>query len=167
MATETSKRVHFYVVLRFSSLNLIVAQHDIRFVEVLEDVQTQLEAGEAAAGVAGWLTHGEEQFPVFCLSHELEPLSFIPEGRRYCVILETSGEEATYGLLCAEIIPLAPNYPLHIQPIPEAMRNNDSPILNLATYESGIGCVSSAEALVGYISAWSERHLAQFEADLE
>jgi hypothetical protein len=158
-------RIEFYVALEFDGLTLLIAQHEIRFVEVIEDVQTQLEAGEAAVGVAGWLTHGEEQFPVFCLSYDLELINDLPKESRYCVILETEGQEATFGLICHNMESLSPRYPLHIQAIPEAMYNPDSPLDNLALYQGGIACLSNALSLVSYISAWGERRLEELDED--
>jgi hypothetical protein len=158
-------RVEFYVALEFGNLTLLVAQHEIRFVEVIEDVQTQLEAGEAAVGVAGWLTHGDEQFPVFCLLPDLELTNDIPKSSRYCVILETEEQEATFGLICDNMESLSPHYPLHIQAIPEVMRNPDNPLERLALYQGGIACLSNALNLISYISAWGERRLEELDED--
>lgn len=126
--------IRFYVALHFSGINLLILQEEIRFVEVIEDVQTQLEEGEDILGVAGWLSHGEEQFPVFCLNEHLTLQNTVPDNRRYCVILETAGEEATFGILCEDMDPLDPRYPLHIQPIPTAMQNEESLLHKLVTY---------------------------------
>jgi hypothetical protein len=157
-------QVEFYVALLFDDISVLVEEAQIRFVEVLDDVQTQLEAGEAAMGVAGWLTHGDDQFPAFCLDKHFTPINKIPKERRYCVILETPGEEATFGLVCDEMDPLSPRYPLHLQELPDAMFNPESPIHKLALYEGGIGCLTDAMTLIAYLSAWGEARLAELEA---
>jgi len=156
--------IEFYVMLTFDNMKLLVKQQEIRVVEVIEDVETSsVKPEEALAGIMGWISHGEQQFPVFSLSDALEILDHLPERRLLCVLLE-AGVDAVFGITCEEILPLDEVSHLPIFPMPESMRLADSPLSHLAIYqEEHIACITNSEALLDYLTAYAEAHMLEIE----
>lgn len=155
--------VHFYVLLGFDGLNLLIPQHEIRVVEIIEDVELHVEPEEAAAGVMGWISQSDQQFPVFSLNADLGLYSYLPSSRKYCVLLETE-EEAVLGITCDEFISLD-NFKgnLHLQDVPLAMHLEFSPLSGLGIYEERMICMTEASSLMGYLTAHAEEQIAQME----
>jgi len=141
-----------HVRVTFDGVRLFLVQQEIYVVEIIEDVQTEVEDNEKAAGIMGWLAHGEEQYPVFTLSSDLDILLYLPENRRYCVILQSEG--TLFGLTCEDVFALPAKYALHPQPLPVVMRSEDTPIEKLVIHNQEVGCFTSAARLMEYITAW-------------
>jgi len=157
--------VHFYVLLGFDGLNILIPQHEVRVVEIIEDVELHVEPEEAAAGVMGWISQSDQQFPVFTLNARLDLCDFLPETRQYCVLLETE-EEAVLGVTCDEVISLDGfKGDLHLQEIPPAMHLDFSPLSGLGLYEKRMVCSTDASSLMGYLTAHAEEQIAQMEED--
>ncbi len=155
--------VHFYVLLGFDGLNLLIPQHEIRVVEIIEDVELHVEPQEAAAGVMGWISQSDQQFPVFSLNYSLELYNHLPPNRKYCVLLE-SEEEAVLGITCDEFISLDDfKGDLHLQEIPPSMHLDFSPLSGLGIYEDRMICQTDASSLMGYLTAHAEEQIAQME----
>jgi len=155
--------VHFYVLLGFDGLNLLIPQHEIRVVEIIEDVELHVEPEEAAAGVMGWISQSDQQFPVFSLNADLGLYSHLPPNRKYCVLLETE-EEAVLGITCDEFISLDDfKGDLHLQEIPPSMHLDFSPLSGLGIYEDRMICQTDASSLMGYLTAHAEEQIAQME----
>lgn len=141
-----------HVRLNFDGVRLFVTQPEIYVVEIIDDVQTEVEENEKAAGIMGWLAHGDEQYPVFTLSPNLDILMELPENRRYCTILQSEG--TLFGLTCEDVISLPPGYNLRAQPIPEVMVTEDSPVDKLVVHDQQVGCLTTASRLMEYITSW-------------
>lgn len=155
--------VHFYVLLGFDGLNLLLPQHEIRVVEIIEDVELHVEPEEAAAGVMGWISQSDQQFPVFSLNYSLELYNHLPPNRKYCVLLETE-EEAVLGITCDEFISLDDfKGELYLQDIPPAMHLDFSPLSGLGIYEGQMICRTDASSLMGYLTAHAEEQMSQME----
>jgi hypothetical protein len=153
---------HFYVRMSFDGVHLLVTQEDIFSVEIAEDVQlfTAEEALEIAeikeegAGSIGWIVVGEYQFLVYALAGNMERMNFVPEGSRYCVVLQTA--KTAYGLLCADMESLRQGYDLSIQRIPSCMQTPHTPFTYLAVWEGQLACVTSSTALFHYLTGGGE-----------
>ncbi|MEY3219807.1 MAG: hypothetical protein RIT27_1164 [Pseudomonadota bacterium] len=157
--------VNFYVLLGFDGLSLLIPQHEVRVVEIIEDVELHVEPEEAAAGVMGWISQSDQQFPVFTLNARMDLCSFLPETRQYCVLLETE-EEAVLGITCDEVISLDDfKGDLHLQPIPPSMHLDFSPLSGLGLYEERMVCTTDASSLMGYLTAHAEEQIAQMEEE--
>lgn len=156
--------IEFYVMLTFDNMRLLVKQQELRVVEVIEDVETSsVKPEEALAGIMGWISHGEQQYPVFSLSDSFEILDYLPEKRLLCVLLE-AGVDAVFGITCEEVIPLDEEHHLPIFPMPESMRATDSPLTHLAIYrEEYIACITNSEVLLDYLTAYAEAHMLEIE----
>ncbi len=141
-----------HVRLEFDGLRLFITQAEVYTIEIIADVQTEVEENEKAAGILGWVAHGEEQYPVFSLSGNLEILLRMPRSRRYCVILQSEG--TLFGLTCENLIMLPVGYRLNEQEMPVCMRNEDSPIHKLALYEREVACMTTASQLMEFITTW-------------
>lgn len=164
---QVFSEIHFYVVLTFDGFHLLLDEHDIRSVEVVEDVQTQVEKEESSIGVVGWLSYGEEQYPVFHLSTDLQLLPEPPDDKRFCVLIQTEGEEAVFGIMCDALTQLEPGHILYLQPIPEPCHLPHTPLTQLAVYDESVAYVTTADNLVSYISAWGETRMVEVETELE
>lgn len=159
--------VHFYVLLGFDGLNLLIPQHEIRVVEIIEDVELHVELEEAAAGVMGWISQSDQQFPIFSLNADLGLYDYLPETRKYCVLLETD-EEAVLGITCDEVISLDDfKGDLYLQDIPPSMHLEFSPLSGLGIYEERMLCTTDASSLMGYLTAHAEEQIAQMEDTFE
>lgn len=156
--------IDFYVLLTMGELKLLVLQQDIRAVEVVEDIQTKLEEEEAAAGIMGWIAFSDQQYPVFSLDEHLNVHSHLPENHHLCVLLH-AGEEAVVGLTCTTVQSLNVSYRPHIVPLPACMRIPGTPISGLAVHNKQLLCISNAAALMNYLTAWTERRLAELEME--
>ncbi|MCP4699560.1 MAG: hypothetical protein GY862_22335 [Gammaproteobacteria bacterium] len=156
------ERVDFYVKITFDGLHLFIAQQDVRSIEIIADVETRVKEDEKMAGIAGWLVHGEEQFPVFCFSRELALLPTLPKESAFCVMVQS--EATVFGIPCAKVESLDSTLKLPLRQIPIPMQMPISPVSNLVIHENEIGCVTSSSALVSYLAAWAE---AQMNLDEE
>jgi hypothetical protein len=151
--------VNFPVELRFNDLCLVVSQHDIAAVEIIEDVETShIETEEAAAGVMGWIKLSEHQWPVFSLDNQLRPLPYLPKERNFCVLLD-AGADTLFGLTCEFFGALSVKTRLVEHPVPSAMKLSDSVVESLLIYGESIACTSSGAHLMGYLSTLAEAHL--------
>ncbi len=160
-------RIEFYVMLTFDKMKLLFKQREIRVVEVIEDVETSVKPEESLAGIMGWISYGEQQYPVFSLSDTLEVLDYLPEKRLLCVLLE-AGVDAIFGITCEEVVPLDEVRFLPVFPLPPSMRLPYSPLHHLALYEgTQIACITDSEALLNYLSAYAEAHMTEIEEQEE
>ncbi len=156
--------IEFYVMLLFGNMRLLLKQQEIRVVEVIEDVETSsVKPEEALAGIMGWISHGEQQYPVFSLSDALDILDYLPEKRLLCVLLEV-GVDAIFGITCEEVVSLDEVHHLPIFPMPESMRLASSPLSHLAIYQGKhVACITNSEALLDYLTAYAEAHMLEIE----
>jgi len=155
--------IEFYVALYFDDISLIVPQSNVRVVEMIESVETYVEPEESMIGIMGWVSYFEQQYPVFTLSDKLRPLESLPEKRDFCALLETP-EEAIYGLTCERIESLEKAQDLREMPLPNCMLTSYTPIKHLLTHENRVASVTDAQALMKYLTAWAEEHMAEAEA---
>ncbi|MDM8547188.1 hypothetical protein [Candidatus Venteria ishoeyi] len=154
--------IEFFVLLRFDGLLLLIPQHDIHVVEVIDDVETGVEAEEEAIGIMGWVNQNEQQFPVFTLDKNLNLLRYLPPDRKLCVLLK-AGEDAAFGITCESIDALDENPGLYIQTIPDCMYMSESPLEKLVIYQHEAGAITGKDSLQQYLTAYAEARMLEMD----
>lgn len=141
-----------WLVLAFDTLQLTLPQRSVRQVELASDLQPEVSD---AAATAGWLLHPDGQsWPAYCLDGALRPLQPAPESRRLCVFFETG--DTVCGLLCDRVSSLATDAELTVEPLPGCMTGLSSPVTGVARLRDGITAVTSATALLDYLTRVQE-----------
>ena len=131
-------------LLKIDKLNLLLPQGDVRALESA----TEIDVNAPALHSVGWIPFAHKRAPVYSLSDDLSLMSNVAPERRACAML-TMGS-GYIGILCNDMIILKDfSSPRHALPI--SMRLTDTPILQLAEYEQGIVCITSAHKLTKYI----------------
>lgn len=132
-------------VLKIDGLDLLIQQREIRTVESVSDV----DGSAPARGSVGWISFAQQRWPVFCLSSRLDLQLEIPAARGTCVLLLL--EDGYAGLLCDDVTILK-QVSGRLYELPVAMRQRDTPIRGVVSYNQGIACVSDAGSLAAYIA---------------
>jgi hypothetical protein len=133
-----------YSLLHLGETRLLLAQADIRDIEVADDI----DPDEAPPGGVGRIRVGRQTHPVYSLSEEFELMNGIPEQRRMCVLLAYQG--GLYGLVCDRVEIL--ETPADFYPLPECMRLESSPVEALTLLPDGIASLVSAHRLATLIA---------------
>jgi len=131
-------------LLRIDKLNLLLPQGDVRALESATDIDVRAPALHSV----GWIPFAHKRAPVYSLSDDLKLMSDVSPERRACVML-TLGS-GYIGILCNDMVILKDFTGLR-HSLPVSMRLADTPILQLAEYEQGIVCITSAHKLTQYI----------------
>ena len=131
-------------LLKIDKLQLLLPQGEVRSLESATDIDVTAPALHSV----GWISFGQKRVPVYSLSEDLNLMSGVTSERRACAML-TLGS-GYIGILCNDMIILS-NFSGARHLLPAAMRLADTPILQLAEYEQGIVCVTSAHKLTTYI----------------
>ncbi len=130
-------------ILKISGLRLSLPQTGMRALEAADDV----DVSGAATPAIGWIVHGQQRWPVYCLSQDLALLHEMPSERRACVLLDAG--EGCVGVLCDDV---SMGHEGQRHELPPAMRLPDTPILGLMETEEGIVCLTSAERLAAHLA---------------
>ena len=141
-----------YVLLVFDERYLFIPQHEVESVEIISDVQMM----ETFEGVVGWFFgHGLES-PVYSLGDDLSLLLEDPKKLEYLVLLKAVPHPI--GIICDEVenINFKKEF-LHPQDVHVAMKEPESPVSQLLTYQDKIACICSGADLVKYISILSKQ----------
>jgi len=133
-----------YGALILDGRRLLVPQQEIVSLEPLLDMTHELQI----PGAVGTLPFREAWWPVFCLSGNLDLLTELPDGRRYCMLL-TNGEDG-FGLACDQIEPLR-QQPGRLQPLPTCMKLPHSPVQGLVVIRDGLGYVTDTASLAVFL----------------
>lgn len=131
-------------LLRIDKLNLLFPQGEVRALESATDIDVRAPALHSV----GWIPFAHKRAPVYSLSENLSLMSDVAPERRACAML-TLGS-GYIGILCNDMIILK-NFTGSRHALPISMRLDDTPILQLAEYEQGIVCITSAHKLTKYI----------------
>ena len=131
-------------LLRIDKLNLLLPQGDVRALESATDIDVTAPALHSV----GWIQFAHKRAPVYSLSDDLSLMPDISPERRACAML-TLGS-GYIGVLCNDMIILN-NFSETRHDLPISMRLSDTPILQLAEYEQGVVCITSAHKLTKYI----------------
>lgn len=142
---------NYHVILHFEGFRLLLPQHNIISVEVIEDLLflKDNETDAQQAGIIGWVYLERQQNPVYCLSTQLTLAQALSPQHRVIVILQIA--QGLFGLSCERIEPLPAHLRLHPQPLPNCMYVPDSPIENAVIYQEQISYPTTAEKLADYL----------------
>ncbi len=132
------------VALSVGSLKLFLARHEVRTLELAED----MELASPEDHELGWHKVQGEQIPVYGLGESLTMLRQRPETSRIVVVLATG--EASIAILCDEVTFLESGE-LSFQDIPDCMNGCRSLLSGLAIYDDIVGCVTTSEHLAAYL----------------
>jgi hypothetical protein len=134
-------------LLNISGLRLALPQNEIRSIETAADTDTD----ETKPFSVGWVNFGQERWPVYCLSPELELLLIVPKARRSCAVLDTGAGHI--GILCDEASQNVLIAPERQHPLPPPMRTPNTPITGLIALDGDeVACATSAERLIAHVN---------------
>ncbi len=142
------RTVRAFAALILDGRHWLLPQVEIRslesFLDIDRAVRIPYSIGAMAFDNAWW--------PMYCLSGELEMLSYIPDGRRACALLDNGADR--FGLVCDRVE--ASTESPHLLALPACMALPDSPVQALVLLEEGLGCVTTTERLAALIAAHLE-----------
>lgn len=136
-----------FALLRLEQTKLLIPQREIRVLDLTIDV----EKNDPPRKAVGWIQFKQEFRPVYCPSAELGWVTYIPDDRPICAVVEV--KEQVFGLLCTEVTLLRP-HEVVLHEIPIAMHTPHSPIERLAMIADSLACVSSTEKLLAHLNRW-------------
>jgi hypothetical protein len=131
------------VVLSIGRLSLVFAQHEVRTLEPVLD----LEPGEHSLSV-GDVVLDEGIWPVFALTEDLELLGSAPDSGRVCVLM--SHERWRFGLLCDKVANKSAQ-DMGPQRLPECMRQGASVVHGLCVADGKVMCMTNAQSMCRYL----------------
>ena len=126
----------------------LLPQTEIYSLESLLDIDQDVRAPHSI----GAMGLGDEWWPVYCLSGELQRLQQIPDRRRACTLLDNRADR--FGLVCDQVETLA-EAPRLLE-LPACMRLPGSPIQALALMDGELGYVTTTEHLAALLAAFTE-----------
>ena len=132
------------VVLKIDGLDLMFRQSDIPALESASEVDGRDPREESV----GWISYMRQRWPVYCLSDRLDLLGGVPPSRRTCALLAL--ETGYIGVLCDDVTILKQATGLRHE-VPIAMKNADTPILELLLSGDKLLCASNPTRLAAYI----------------
>lgn len=134
----------FAAVLTMDGLNLLFQQSDIRALESASALDSNAPKQESV----GWISYMRQRWPVYCLSDQLDLLIDVPPARRTCALLPIG--TGFFGVLCDDAAIIKPDARKRHE-VPVAMKNADTPILELLPSGDKLLCVSNPSRLAAYI----------------
>ena len=126
--------------------SLLISHVHIHSVEPILDVRLRSGHGRAI----GVIELGDAQWPVFCISGDLDILSSMPARRRACVLLKS--DHGGVAFLCDEVR-VIDNTALKLVPVPGCMRGEHDLMESIAVLDDKVTCVLSAEGLSRMLTA--------------
>ena len=140
--------------------SLLISHVHIHSVEPILDVR--LESGHGRA--IGIVELGDTQWPVFCISGDLDILDSMPAARRACVLLKS--DHGGVAFVCDEVR-VVDNTDLSLVPVPGCMRGGHDLMESLAVIDDKVTCVLSADGLSGMLTAQSQAHGGAYAGSVE
>ena len=162
MGTDSQTRadgapINLYAAISVDDVRLFLAQNEIRSLEPAVD----LNPDEPPAQGVGWIAFVGRDWPVYCLSGDLDPSRRLPAARRICILLGV--DQSYFGLMCDRLDVLSADR-LQPVPLPPVMHSPHTPVQALALHEGTPGCVISADSLLGYLEFCAGSGSAQDQA---
>lgn len=137
--SEQPAVVDSYALLTIDQLALLIPQQQVRDIKLALDVQRSAEHEKC------WITFAGVNWPVYCVSEDLQPIRQLPIKRHNCVLLESGA--GLLGVLCDQVEMLE-QVGFKILPLPECMRTRDTPLQGLVLFGERVLCVTTAENLL-------------------
>lgn len=131
-------------VLKIDTLQLMFRQGEMRSLESVSDMDSNAPDNNSV----GWFNYAQQRWPAYCLSSQLELQSSIPATRRACVLLAL--ESGYIGVLCDDAS-LLKQMDGQVYELPVVMRQTDTPIKGVISYNQNIACISDANSLAAHI----------------
>lgn len=128
--------------------SLLISHVHIHSVEPILDVRLRSDQGRAI----GLIELGDTQWPVFCISGDLDILTSMPARRRACVLLKS--DHGGVAFLCDEVR-VVDNTALNLVPVPGCMRGEHDLMESLAVLDEKVTCVLSADGLSSMLTSQS------------
>jgi hypothetical protein len=143
-------------VLTMDGLNLMFQQSDICALESTSALDSNATKQESV----GWISYMRQRWPVYCLSDQLDLLIDVPPARRTCALLPIGTE--FFGVLCDDAAIIKPDARQRHE-VPVAMKNANTPILELLLSGDKLLCVSNPSRLAAYIGHRVDKQLLPVE----
>jgi hypothetical protein len=145
-----------FAVLTMDGTNLLFMQSDIRALESASALDSKAPKQDSV----GWITYMRQCWPVYCLSDQLDLLRNVPPARHTCALLAIGTE--FFGLLCDDAVIIKPDARQRHE-VPVAMKNADTPILELLLSGDKLLCVSNPSRLAACIELMVHRQSLPLE----
>lgn len=131
-------------VLKIDTLQLMFRQGEMRSLESVSDMDSTAPDNNSV----GWINYAQQRWPAYSLSSQLELQSSIPATRRACVLLAL--ESGYFGVLCDDAT-LLKQMDGQAYELPVVMRQTDTPIKGIVSYNQNIACISDANSLAAHV----------------
>ena len=142
--TDLSKR---YAMLNFDRLKLCIPQVEVLNIELASSLQ-QSNTMERLA--LGYLKQGDIEVPVYSMTEDLCPAALMTNKYRNCIAFHIDGHPL-FALACDSVEPLECDESTLIQPLPEPMITDNSPVRGLIILKDKLMFTSDAQAVFDYI----------------
>lgn len=148
-----TKATH-YALLGFEGIELSFPQDQVLNINSIGDVQPS----NTPHREVGCVSHNDSVMRVFALSADLQPKTVSTKEHRFCVSFHIDGEPL-FALTCDTVESLTIDKGASIQPLPELMKLDFTPIHWLLRHEEKLALltdVGAMHAYLGQVGAWDE-----------
>lgn len=134
-----------WALLTIDDIKLAVPQKDIVTIGLVSVLQPAQDVGNAI----GWFLHNEERRLVYCLDRNLVPVPMLTKTARVCVLVRT--HERIFGLVGTQVVLLASNADLLVQPLPSCLVQSGSPLAGFALHHDSLVLSININLLADYL----------------
>ena len=143
-----------YALLGFEGIALSFPQDQVLNINSIDDMQ----APGTTHQEFGSVRHHDSVLPVFAFSDNLQPKTASATEHRFCVSFHIDGVPS-FAIACDTVEPLAIDQLAVIQPLPEPMKLDVTPIRGLLQHGDRLALRSDAGAMhayLEYVGVWNE-----------
>ena len=134
-----------WALLTMDGVRLALPQKDI----VTIGLVAALLPAQDAVNAIGCFVHNGERWLVYCLDRCFVPVPMLATTARVCVLVRV--QERIFGLVGTQVVLLASNADLEVQPLPACLVQSGSPLAGLALHNDGIVLSVHASLLADYL----------------
>ena len=143
-----------WIVLNLNGTRLALPQSEVVSVEVSVDMQRR----QGMDYVAGIIVYDGVEWPVYTFSSTLELLPELSPQHIFCLCVRSQNGQAVFALACnsAEILHIEADDAL--QPVPDSMLSDASPLRYLMKQNEQVVLMTEATALHSYLNSLGVDH---------
>lgn len=134
-----------WALLTIDDFKLALPQKDIVTIELVSALQPAQDIDNAI----GWFVQNEERRLAYCLDRNLVPVPMLAKTARVCVLVRV--HERIFGLVGTQVVLLASNADLMVQPLPSCLVQSGSPLAGFALYHDGLVLSVNVNLLANYL----------------
>ena len=152
-AAAVSATLAGWALLTMDGVQLAVPQKDIVTIGLVMDLQfAQQDGGKEI----GWFVQHAERWPVYCLDRHFVLAPMLAKVARVCMLFRSA--DHTFGLAGTQVLLLANDDDLVVQPLPACLARLGSPLNGLALHRNEIVMSARGSALTDLLIYLESSH---------